>query len=67
MLFVLAIGWLYVILLIALASESLGQALLLIGLGIGPVLLVFVVLARWRRSVREQMRDQRDQAHTARD
>lgn len=62
--YIVAIGWAYVILMMALVSDSPGKALaILLFLGVLPLaFFVRVFGGRARRSVADQMSDQRDRA-----
>ncbi len=62
--YIVAIGWAYVILLMAITSSTLGKAVaILLFLGVLPLaLFVYAVGGRKRRSVRvaDEVTDQRD-------
>lgn len=62
--YIVAIGWAYVILLMAITSSTLGKAVaILLFLGVLPLaLFVYAVGGRKRRSVRvaDEITDQRD-------
>jgi hypothetical protein len=69
--YIVAIGWAYVILLMALTASSIGKALaILVFLGVLPLALFIYVFdgprRRQRRSMRlaDEMADHRDAANT---
>lgn len=69
--YIIAIGWAYVILLMALTSSSLAKALaIVVFLGVLPIMLfAYAVGGRKRRSVvmADEVADQRDRADTQSD
>ena len=69
--YIIAIGWAYVILMMAITSSSLGKALaILIFLGVLPIVIfAYAVGGRKRRSVAvpDQVADQTDRSDTQSD
>lgn len=69
--YIIAIGWAYVILLMALTSSSLAKALaIVVFLGVLPIMLfAYAVGGRKRRSVvmADEVADHRDRADTQSD
>lgn len=66
--YIVAIGWAYVILMMAITANSVGKALaILLFLGVLPLsIFVYAVGGRKRRSVSmpDQMTDQRDRSNS---
>jgi hypothetical protein len=68
--YIVAIGWAYVILMMAITASSVGKALsILLFLGVLPLALFAYVAGGRRRSVTiaDEMADQRDAADPERD
>lgn len=69
--YIVAIGWAYVIVMMAITSSSVGKALaILIFLGVIPIALFVYVFGRPRRrsvAVSERVADERDAADAHRD